>query len=130
MRQTNVASVFVAVACLFSMSTEAFQPQLSRSPAAWARPLAAGRSLPSSRASTVVVSANQKYENSERLKKVAEMQERAAEEGTDKKGLIVGAAVVAVGTVLAVVAAIGSGYDGTLPLLARHSLYEAKGDSI
>ena len=112
MRQTNVASVFVAVACLFSMSTEAFQPQLSRSPAAWARPLAAGRS----RASTVVVSANQKYENSERLKKVAEMQERAAEEGTDKKGLIVGAAVVAVGTVLAVVAAIGSGYDGTLPL--------------
>ena len=114
MRQTNVASVFVAVACLFSMSTEAFQPQLSRSPAAWARPLAAGRSRAST--STVVVSANQKYENSERLKKVAEMQERAAEEGTDKKGLIVGAAVVAVGTVLAVVAAIGSGYDGTLPL--------------
>lgn len=46
---------------------------------------------------------------SKRLAKVQEMQNQAADEGTDKSGLIIGAGAFVALTVLAVVAAVNSG---------------------
>jgi hypothetical protein len=66
--------------------------------------------------SHIILGANPRFEGSKRQQRVDEMQTQAAEEGTDKKGLIIGAAVVAAATIGGVLLAIGSGYDGTMPL--------------